>query len=248
MNFDAIAGQADRFGNWDVRLKLEIPFYSAILQRHDARRVCDLGCGSGRHTVAFAQMGFDMTGVDPNPDYIASARERANENQVQARFHAGGFDDVDNLAEAPFDALTILGNAVSLSASMPAVAQHVEVFARVLRSEGLLIIQEPNYHQFDDPEKRWKTLSSSTQPPRLVLKHFAPWGEDRYAVEFLTIEYDEHSGWKQDIRRSSVLALTSERLHSLLDPYFAIIEEYGYASGEAYSAESPDCILVAQRR
>lgn len=49
------------------------------------RTVIDAGCGTGRHTAALAEAGFDVTGLDESPELIAVARERA----PGARFEVG---------------------------------------------------------------------------------------------------------------------------------------------------------------
>jgi len=41
--------------------------------------VLDLGCGLGRHTIAFAQAGFNVTGVDLSLSAIMHARGWADE-------------------------------------------------------------------------------------------------------------------------------------------------------------------------
>ncbi len=41
-----------------------------------ARRVLDAGCGSGRLTVALAQAGAEVTGIDTNAKQLAEARRR----------------------------------------------------------------------------------------------------------------------------------------------------------------------------
>jgi SAM-dependent methyltransferase len=40
-------------------------------------RALDIGCGEGRHSVAFAQRGFDAVGVDLEPKALARARSAA---------------------------------------------------------------------------------------------------------------------------------------------------------------------------
>lgn len=44
--------------------------------------VLDLGCGIGRHSVALAEKGFKVVGVDLSPEYIARAKEMAAERGV----------------------------------------------------------------------------------------------------------------------------------------------------------------------
>lgn len=39
--------------------------------------VLDVGCGLGRHCLAFADAGLEVTGIDISPEFISRARERA---------------------------------------------------------------------------------------------------------------------------------------------------------------------------
>lgn len=47
--------------------------------------VLDLNCGIGRHSIHLAKQGFQVTGVDISPRYIARAKELAVKNGVQNR-------------------------------------------------------------------------------------------------------------------------------------------------------------------
>jgi SAM-dependent methyltransferase len=52
------------------------------LTKFSGRTVLDLCCGPGRHSVAFAQRGFKVTGVDRSSFLLERARERASEAGV----------------------------------------------------------------------------------------------------------------------------------------------------------------------
>lgn len=43
------------------------------------RRVLDVGCGGGRNLVYLMRAGFDIAGLDPNPDAVAAVRHLAGE-------------------------------------------------------------------------------------------------------------------------------------------------------------------------
>ncbi len=45
--------------------------------------VLDLPCGPGRHSVAFADAGHRVVGVDATPAYLAEAQQRAGERAVE---------------------------------------------------------------------------------------------------------------------------------------------------------------------
>ena len=60
-------------------------------------RALDLGCGSGIWSVALAQRGWQVTGVDFVPKALRRARERAEQAEVEVEFLAG---DVTKLEPA----------------------------------------------------------------------------------------------------------------------------------------------------
>ncbi|OGL40574.1 hypothetical protein A3J32_03125 [Candidatus Saccharibacteria bacterium RIFCSPLOWO2_02_FULL_46_7] len=49
-------------------------------------KLLDLGCGHGRHTIALAEHGYAVTGLDYSPDFIEIARKEAKAKVVSAQF------------------------------------------------------------------------------------------------------------------------------------------------------------------
>lgn len=80
-----------------------------LLRLSGVRRgnVLDAACGVGRHSLALAGKGFDVTGIDFNPTYLKQARQKAKRQGLKVRFeqaqladlraYAGTFDLVTNL-------------------------------------------------------------------------------------------------------------------------------------------------------
>ncbi len=74
------------------------------------KTVLDVGCGSGRFCIAFAQRGASrVVGVDFAPQMIKIAVDLALRAQVSDRceFRVGSFPEV--VSDGPFDASTALG-------------------------------------------------------------------------------------------------------------------------------------------
>ncbi len=64
----------------------EIPFLLKILGLQKGQRLLDVGCGPGRHSIAFARAGLSVTGVDVSPRFLELAAERARVAGVSASF------------------------------------------------------------------------------------------------------------------------------------------------------------------
>ncbi len=70
--YDSINSDVD-YGKW-------AGFIDRIFQKEMKQKpelVLDLGCGTGSMTLALAELGYDMTGVDYSPEMLDIARERA---------------------------------------------------------------------------------------------------------------------------------------------------------------------------
>lgn len=62
----------------EERTRAEVEFITSVLDVPSGSRVLDLACGAGRHAIAMAKRGFEVTGVDFNAHYLEiAAREAA---------------------------------------------------------------------------------------------------------------------------------------------------------------------------
>jgi ribosomal protein L11 methyltransferase len=107
----------------------------AHLARDD--RLLDYGCGSGILAIAAAKLGaVEVTGIDVDPQALATSRENATRNAVEARFLLP-----DDLPPGTFDIVVanILSNPLILLA--PALAGRVRVGGRIALA-GVLATQE----------------------------------------------------------------------------------------------------------
>jgi SAM-dependent methyltransferase len=110
----------------------EVGFLVDALGLEPGRRVLDVGCGPGRHSLALARRGFDVLGVDLSPDFVALARDAAATDGLSARFEEL---DVRALAyDGAFDAAICLcqGGFGLLGGS-----DEAEVFGRIVAAVGI---------------------------------------------------------------------------------------------------------------
>ncbi len=71
------------------RTPVETDQLEALLRIHPPRRVLDLPCGQGRHSIELARRGYDVTGVDLSPFMLDVAKMRAAAAAVQVRWLQG---------------------------------------------------------------------------------------------------------------------------------------------------------------
>ncbi len=69
-----------------ARTSREVEFLLSELQLDPGARMLDVGCGFGRHSIALAQRGFAVTGIDSSKAMIQDAEMRAAEAGVQVDF------------------------------------------------------------------------------------------------------------------------------------------------------------------
>lgn len=105
-----IADLYDVFVDWPARLGRELPGILSRLRDVGARRILDVGCGTGRHAVALAEQGFDVVGCDPSESMLSRAREAAGDAVDFVSWAVQEDVPIAVREHAPFDAVLALGN------------------------------------------------------------------------------------------------------------------------------------------
>lgn len=83
--FDAFATRYDQ-EVFTKNTEAEIRFIVEHLQPPPGGRILDMGCGTGRHSVALARHGFRVTGVDLSPGMLSVAHRRAETADVDVEW------------------------------------------------------------------------------------------------------------------------------------------------------------------
>lgn len=79
-----------------------------LLGVEPGQRILDVGCGTGRHSRAFAARGYEVVGVDISSRFVEVASERAGDNERYVLGDArelefdGEFDGVISLCQGAF--------------------------------------------------------------------------------------------------------------------------------------------------
>jgi SAM-dependent methyltransferase len=116
------------------------PFLDRVGKAVGGGRALDLGCGTGVITLALAERGFDVVGVDHSPDMLAIAKEKLERSSTAGK-HDLMTADVRALPlpSAEFDCVTCQGLLHHLDDIRPCI----EELVRVLKPGGFFYVSEP---------------------------------------------------------------------------------------------------------
>lgn len=106
-----------------------------LFKQRGVSRVCDLGCGTGRHTVLFAKNGFNTTGVDISSAGLELTSAALLEQNAQARLvHA-------SMTQLPFskDAFDAIMTIFTLDHALRAEVMKCKEEIRLCLSPGGLL-------------------------------------------------------------------------------------------------------------
>jgi len=103
-------------------------------------RVLELGSGRGEFSVALAQKGASVVGVDVGEDLVRLGRRVAELNNVDCEFVCASIDDL-GLDDQSFD--FVVGNAILHHLSVEGVVDSIREVKRVLKPGGKAMFFEP---------------------------------------------------------------------------------------------------------
>lgn len=114
------------------------------------RSVLDVGCGTGFLALRFAELGYDVTGVDLAPRMIAQARRKAEQAAARIEFRVATATALE-LPDATFDVVA----ARHVIWNLPDPAAGLAEWLRVLRPGGRLVLIEGTWTDNEEIARKY---------------------------------------------------------------------------------------------
>ena len=123
-------------------------------RQHGNERVLDIGCGTGNHALALAEIGYEVVGIDFAPGMLKKARAKAARlPQASVTFEQADFNRDLPFPAGSFDcAICII--ALQCVANPPHFLREIR---RVLKPNGLFLVMAVGSSQTAAPKKKLKT-------------------------------------------------------------------------------------------
>ena len=161
---------------------------------NESKQLLDVGCGTGDFLKIALTDGWTVTGIEPNEQARKIANVKTNQNVFE-------IDHLDNLKEHTFDVITLW----HVLEHLPKLDTHIQLFRKLLKPNGLLIIAVPNYKSYDAahykefwaaydvPRHLWhfsrKSINKLFQKENFTLIKTIPLIFDAYYVSLLSEKY-----------------------------------------------------------
>ena len=109
-----------------------------IFTKNRIHSILDLGCGNGRHVVAFRRLGFNATGFDISESGLRLTSEWLSEDRLAASLVLGDSRTGLPFSSASFDGL--ISTQVIHHATITEIQMTISEIYRVLENNGLALI------------------------------------------------------------------------------------------------------------
>ncbi|MFN8475594.1 MAG: methyltransferase domain-containing protein [Anaerolineae bacterium] len=202
-------------------------------------RILDLACGQGRHAIALARMGYQVTGLDYSPSLLAHARQAAEAAGADVAWVEGDMRDLPWQDE--FDAVI---NITSAFGYFPTDEENEAVLhqvAKVLKPGGQFLIEtmHRDYIVREYQQHDWYETESETLV--WVLRLFdAVKGRTTVLERYRTADGNEGE------RYHNIRVFTATEMHAMLRRAgLAPVDTWGEWDGEAFTFESTRLIVRA---
>ncbi len=139
--FDAYAGYYNLLYK-DKNYNSEAEYIDKLIKKYKpgARKILDLGCGTGKHDFIFAEKGYDVTGVELSEKMLRSAEENLKSHSSvpeKLKFIQGDIKEVRSSEK--FDVIVSLFHVMSYQTKNEDVQQTLETVREHLDKDGIFI-------------------------------------------------------------------------------------------------------------
>jgi ubiquinone/menaquinone biosynthesis C-methylase UbiE len=127
----------------------DVKFLDKLLKRHSCKKVIDIGCGTGNHTVRLSNLGYETTGIDVSPEMLKIAKSKIKGRKIEIKQ-----GDMKNLASIfptrKFDAAIQLGHVAYHLNTIREASVFLKEIRGILRKNGLFVFNARNAKKIND--------------------------------------------------------------------------------------------------
>ncbi len=136
--------------DWDSRAESEGDFFIQTLKERGCKRILDVACGTGFHSVRLIEAGFDVVSADGSADMLAKAFENGRKRGHILRTVQSDWRQLNRDIHGRYDAVICLGNSFTHLFNENDRRKTLAEFYSALNHDGILILDQRNYDSILD--------------------------------------------------------------------------------------------------
>ncbi|MBU0894792.1 MAG: class I SAM-dependent methyltransferase [Nanoarchaeota archaeon] len=129
----------------------EIKFLIEILNKHNSKKILDVGCGTGTHISLLEKADFECTGIDLNIEMLKIANKKVKAKLLQANMSDFNIDE-------KFDAIICMFASFNHLLSIRESIKALRCFYKHLKKNGILILDLHNSKTKGSKEDNFKNI------------------------------------------------------------------------------------------
>lgn len=235
-NYDIIIDQK-------ARLAREIPDLVKLFRKLNIKNVLDVGSGTGVHSIALAQEGFNVLGIDRSSKMIQMSKEKlkalSSDVKQRVKFISENYENFDRLSTTKFDAVILMGSALAHIDNPQWVLQEIN---KVLVERAVIVCQVTNYDKVIKVNKRFFSFEIRKSPypeeeeEEKAFLRFYDEKEKGFLVQNVSVLTKSSKKWGfKGMRSLQVYHLTRSNVTAFLGKIkFVKIKYYGGEKGFFY--------------
>lgn len=139
------------YRNKGYKVEPEIPLINKMLKTNS--KILDIGCGHGRHVIYFAGKGHDVFGIDSYRPILRQLERDLLTNNLHANLKCRDINRGLPYPDGYFD-LIIATRSIhhTKDKQLKRIFKEID---RILKTNGLLFLQIPDYEGSKEVEKTW---------------------------------------------------------------------------------------------
>lgn len=234
----------------------ETRFVVQLLRRHapDARRLLELGCGTGHHGALLAEAGYEVHGVDTSGEMLERARTRKAElaPAIASRLELSPGDARSVRIAKTFDAIVSLFHVMSyqqtnadLDAALATATAHLPVGGVLLFDcwYGPAVLAER-------PSVRVRRLEDDELRVVRVAEPVLRANDNCVDVNYHVMAIDKRTAQVEELRETHTMRYLfhPEVERMLADAGFELVEAAEWMTGRPCSLETWNAYFIARKR
>jgi len=210
-------------------------------------RILDVACGTGILSIALAERGYMIDGIDLDSNMIEIAEKKARDREIQMEFKTGNMLDINEIFhDRMFGLIFCIGNSLVHLDNEKEVESFLHKSYDMLKVGGRVIIQIVNYDRILKYGIGYlPTISKANAGVEFIRKYVHIKGENK--IYFNTELIVEKQGEKNIYTNSvPLIPMESNQIVDLFNKAgFIDIKVYGGFNEEEYNEQSYATVVSA---